>query len=1478
MKVLNFLLIFLFLISFVNASNVGTNLDYKLEVSDNSDTNSIYENELKILAKFTKGGVPLENSKCVVRYSYNGLNSGDLEMIYDSSIQSYKLEVGDNISKGYVWYIPYEVKSYQVECDGLIVSDNLNLKDYREPVATQFENLKPGLPNGVVYDEFNKFSKYFFSALRDPLYFNYSGSDLKISSIWSHTSETSFVVAFETNLPTFSYVEYGETLGYGFKTDFSERTFYNHRIYLKNLKKDTTYHYRIVVIDELGRKKYSEDKTFKTFTPQNVVYIKDLPGGPNYVLDQSNTYYLLTEDIVSNETAIYLDTVANVTVDLGGNTIIFGQGNSENAYGIDYFNYPYIDGYIRIFNGKIIQGENPNMYSNSDSSKFSPVIIRDSKYSKNNHDRFEMAGIEIEYYASQSWGFLSRYSWGKYRIHHNSFKDVGVGVTNRHGAGTRAQGFLYLDVNNENELKNNVVKRTRQSGINGAKNIENNEIYIDSWAANSFGIQSYNPKDGIGGGITSNNKVFGTGYYAIAIPWATINQSFDNNFIHMEAINTKDYRWWESWGEQNVVNGFRLTQYNPGGQYRNNVDFDGNIVITNARHGGYARGTEFFSDNSVYNWTFRNSILKAVAWDNNGDVTTVATQGHFRKNDTQILKYINITSISNRNNIRLGDSYGKGNNHHFINSTFIKIGDNPNYHTFIGDGGYWNYGHLLLNPTFLGGAKYNDVYWERTATLTDYSIGWTVNINSNPNSEIIILDKDGKESFKGNLNNLGKLSVDLKELTIRPSNWNLDEVRSAEPKDSHLEVKYSPYTFIAIDGNKMDYKVVDVNSKKTITLNPNLPLNSPPKIKIISDSNTLSLPKKLDLEAIVQDESSINSGTWEKVYGPGDAIFDDLNSLKTKVTFTKPGSYLIRFKASDSQFTTSSDYKIVAEPQDFEKPKVSGVLTLFDNTSITIMFSEKINKTEALNKNNYIIPGIEINEVTVSEDGKYVSLKVVGLEKGKNYELTVKGVHDLAYVPNEIDSSIKTNFKFTRSAFINFQPKNYNTPNGYFGDEGGVYSNKGPGIEFGWTKDISENTRNRGSGYNPDPRYATLIHMSYKGLNASWKMLVPNGFYRIKVVAGDSQYPDGISVINVEDKNVVNFTLSKSDRHREGTVLVEVKDNILDLYEGPGASISKINFIEIEPVNISNEIPENVGYSPSETNETNVSNSEEVTSNESNESINSGNVINNEQVSTSDSSSSSSGNSGSSGSSNNKNEDSSKNIGKSIIDVKSNSIKDDLKCIPLYEKKEWTDCVDGFQKREIIDLNGCFDNEVETRICKNYLDENEIKFLNSKDIKVSKINDNVYKTKLSGGYNEIVRLSDDVLKDKFLLINEVDGQEYLATVVETREDGTYYSLKRVDEEVMNELKEEGIVETPLSENLSNTIDETYNSENFWRIIIVVLILLIITSIFGVRFYIKKHHESNSNFEKFKNSSEDNLENSQNFENNENNIFNNQNFK
>jgi glucose/arabinose dehydrogenase/PKD repeat protein len=148
-------------------------------------------------------------------------------------------------------------------------------------------------------------------------------------------------------------------------------------------------------------------------------------------------------------------------------------------------------------------------------------------------------------------------------------------------------------------------------------------------------------------------------------------------------------------------------------------------------------------------------------------------------------------------------------------------------------------------------------------------------------------------------------------------------------------------------------------------------------------------------------------------------------------------------------------------------------------------------------------------------------------------------------------------------ARVNFQPASAAIPAGYAVDSGLLYGARAGGQTYGWNIDGSALTRDRNVSTSADQRYDTLIHTQRSG-DARWEIAVPNGSYRVHVVAGDASYNDSVYSFAVEGTVVVSGTPTTTNRWFEGTATVTVSDGKLTLTNATGSKNNKLCFIDID--------------------------------------------------------------------------------------------------------------------------------------------------------------------------------------------------------------------------------------------------------------------------------------------------------------------------
>ena len=150
------------------------------------------------------------------------------------------------------------------------------------------------------------------------------------------------------------------------------------------------------------------------------------------------------------------------------------------------------------------------------------------------------------------------------------------------------------------------------------------------------------------------------------------------------------------------------------------------------------------------------------------------------------------------------------------------------------------------------------------------------------------------------------------------------------------------------------------------------------------------------------------------------------------------------------------------------------------------------------------------------------------------------------------------------TAMVNFQPAGAMVPTGYLADTGATIGLRDNGERYGWNTNISAHMLDRNSARSPDQRYDTLAEMQTAAApNAFWEMVVPNGTYTVRIVAGDPSAIDSNYRINVEGVSVVSGSPTLTSHWVDATATVTVNDNRLSVTSAAGAVKNKICFIEI---------------------------------------------------------------------------------------------------------------------------------------------------------------------------------------------------------------------------------------------------------------------------------------------------------------------------
>ncbi len=150
---------------------------------------------------------------------------------------------------------------------------------------------------------------------------------------------------------------------------------------------------------------------------------------------------------------------------------------------------------------------------------------------------------------------------------------------------------------------------------------------------------------------------------------------------------------------------------------------------------------------------------------------------------------------------------------------------------------------------------------------------------------------------------------------------------------------------------------------------------------------------------------------------------------------------------------------------------------------------------------------------------------------------------------------------------VNMQPAGRPVPAGYVADTGAVFAKRSSGLSHGWNADTSTAARDKDSAAAPDQRFDTFIQMQIPpNPTARWELAVPNGTYRVRVVAGDPTAVDSVFRIAAEGVVVVDGTPTTAARWLDRTATVTVSDGRLTLTSATGAVNNKLAFVQVQLV------------------------------------------------------------------------------------------------------------------------------------------------------------------------------------------------------------------------------------------------------------------------------------------------------------------------
>ena len=508
-------------------------------------------------------------------------------------------------------------------------------------------------------------------------------------------------------------------------------------------------------------------------------------------LSQSDTEYVLQNDIVASGTAFTIKG-SNITLNLNGHTVTYGNSGSSSAYGV------YVDGYARsniaVVNGKIVQGNGSCSGQSGTGTNCNPIYAYETF-------SMEIGGVDISYRAADTHGIYLQ--WGKdASIHHSSIQDLGTKVTDRHQGidAIRAVGVTNAKVHHS-------IVKTRQVGIRVGTNgeIYNNEVTINSQVTNSVGVSLQT-------GSAHHNKVYGYGVHPIAF-WPDHDAKVYSNYAEVQ--NTKS-------GSEYGDTGAACLRMTWGTGDNSEIMYNTFIVNASDSYNGtgvnsWGRALFVGLPDASLKADIHDNVIIATNNDGKGKAAGIAI---VTNNLSPNLKFRNNRVESNWANVLLADDYGHADGYaRFIDNTFVKRDNYSNYKTVRSQYSSLPSTGVFTGNTMENGASMENIDLEFSGTgKKDIFVYWHLGVTVKNSSgtalsgaSVSVKDSTGKVVYSGQTGSNGSITTDV--LQFEAGNLSGSTVVSREVKTTK-----TPYTITVSKDGLTAAKSVTVNANMTVDM------------------------------------------------------------------------------------------------------------------------------------------------------------------------------------------------------------------------------------------------------------------------------------------------------------------------------------------------------------------------------------------------------------------------------------------------------------------------------------------------------------------------------------------------------------------------------------------------------------------------------------------------------------------------------------
>jgi hypothetical protein len=205
--------------------------------------------------------------------------------------------------------------------------------------------------------------------------------------------------------------------------------------------------------------------------------------------------------------------------------------------------------------------------------------------------------------------------------------------------------------------------------------------------------------------------------------------------------------------------------------------------------------------------------------------------------------------------------------------------------------------------------------------------------------------------------------------------------------------------------------------------------------------------------------------------------------------------------------------------------------------------------------------GAKSETVTVPVKGskKYSADKTFVLSLSNPTDASLKNSRATATIVSAVAPPAVPN-PFAKGVGINFEPAGGPVYKGYLQDTGLAFGSRGNGFTYGWSTDNTASAVTRAP--IKDARYDTFNVLGAGG-SPNWQISLPDGRYRIKLVAGDPSNSINTYQVDANGSLILTGKATRKLPFVAATTTISITNGVLELTPGSGVGFDDLDFLKL---------------------------------------------------------------------------------------------------------------------------------------------------------------------------------------------------------------------------------------------------------------------------------------------------------------------------